>query len=89
MAVGMLSMVLIMTIVGIVTSIITNDSTYFIFIGPGTGCAVGLPIGMALEKKYGQPKNESNEKFQKGMVVVFSVTALLGVVVFIGFLFLV
>jgi len=77
-------------VLGLIASILTENKTLFIPIGPGAGLALGVAIGSVLEKKHQdelRPVNETKTKRQRltllvglGLLVIVGVVAMLLVI---------
>lgn len=66
--------------------IVFDEMQTFIIFGPGAGIAIGISIGTALEAKYNpnpRPPTPEEKKMLKRLVILLSLTALLGLVFFL------
>ena len=75
---------------GFIAGILLDDMSMFIILGPGGGVAIGVSIGAALEKKYNPNPRQptpAEKRMIKILLIILTITFLLGLVVFLWQLF--
>jgi hypothetical protein len=86
MGIGMMIGMFLGILFGYAMSIIFDDVTMLIILGPGGGAGIGISIGMILEAKYNpdpRPPTPEEKSRTKKITILLIITALIGLALFL------